>query len=105
MRAGKLDREITIEGVTTAIDEYGNTVDAWMPRATMRAQLVTASTEEFQRAYGASGETAIVFRTRWLDSVTVADRVTYEGAHHNIVETKEIGRRRGLEIRTKRIGA
>ncbi|MBZ9999634.1 MULTISPECIES: phage head closure protein [unclassified Mesorhizobium] len=105
MRAGKLDRELVIERATTTIDEYGNTIEAWAPLATMRAQLVTASTEEFQRAYGASGETAIVFRTRWLAGVTVSDRVIYEGAHHNIIETKEIGRRRGLELRTRRIGA
>ncbi|TPJ53172.1 head-tail adaptor protein, partial [Mesorhizobium sp. B2-6-7] len=54
MRAGKLDRELVIERATTTIDEYGNTIEAWAPLATMRAQLVTASTEEFQRAYGAS---------------------------------------------------
>lgn len=106
MRAGKLDREITIQALGEGPpDEYGSPTETWTDAATLRAQLVEASTEEFQRAYGASGETAIIFRTRYLDGVTLAHRVSYDGQVHNLVELKEIGRRRGLELRTKRIGA
>ena len=59
-----------------------------------------ASTSEFLAAYGASPEEAVIFRTRYLDDLTTADRVVYEGRNHDIREIKEIGRRRGLEIRT-----
>lgn len=105
MRAGKLDRVIDIVRVTSETDPYGNPIETEETIATLRAQLIEASTEEFQRAYGASGETAIVFRTRFLDDVTLADRVEYEGDSYNILALKEIGRRRGLEIRTNRTGA
>lgn len=103
MRAGKLDREIVIQRVTYADNGYGGVTETWAPLATMRAQLVESSTDEFQRAYGASSETATVFRTRFLDGVTLADRVSYNGLAHGIVQIKELGRRRGLELRTKRM--
>jgi SPP1 family predicted phage head-tail adaptor len=105
MRAGKLDRTITIERYTETLDEYGNPGgQSWSTLATLRAQIIEASTEEFQRAYGASSETAIIFRVRFMDGVTLADRVSYDGKAHNLVEVKEIGRRRGLELRCKRVG-
>lgn len=101
MRAGKLDRVITIQRFTSSLDEYGNpTGMVWTDVATMRAQLVQADTEEFIRGYGASDETTNIFRTRWLGGVTTADRVAYAGQFHNIKDMKEIGRQRGLEIRT-----
>ncbi|MEQ1950559.1 phage head closure protein [Mesorhizobium sp. CN2-181] len=104
MRAGRLDRAIAVERASSVVNEYGATVAHWGPVATLRAQLIEATTDEFQRAYGASSETATVFRTRWLDGVTVADRVAYQGSHLGIVQVKEIGRRRGLELRCTRIG-
>jgi SPP1 family predicted phage head-tail adaptor len=104
MRAGALDRSITIERVTTASSASGAVTEAWATLSTLRAQLVQASTEEFQRAHGASTETAVIFRTRYLAGVTLADRVTYDGAAFNLKEIKEIGRRRGLELRCERVG-
>lgn len=103
MRAGKLDRTITIQGFTTVIDDLGTPVETWTDKATLRAQLIQSSTEEFIRSYGASDETVIIFRTRWIAGVTNADRIQYEGDVFNIKETKEIGRRKGLELRAVRL--
>jgi SPP1 family predicted phage head-tail adaptor len=104
MRAGKLDRSITIQAHTrTGTTPGGAPVMSWSDVATVRAQIVQASTEEFQRAYGEGGNTAIIFRLRWLDGVTVAHRVTYDGKILNIRETKEIGRRKGLELRCEEV--
>lgn len=104
MRAGKLDRTITIERPTTALDLYGTPVTGWVLVATTRAQIINAATEEFIRGQGASTETSITFRIRWLDGVTVENRITYEGAAYDIKETKELGRKRGLDIRCERVG-
>lgn len=103
MRAGKLDRTITLQSFTNTVDEYGTPVETWTDKATLRAQVVQSSTEEFIRAYGASDETVIIFRTRFLAGVTNADRIVYEGENFNIKETKEIGRRKGLELRAVRL--
>lgn len=99
MRAGKLDRVITIQRFTSTVDDYGTPVQAWTDVATVRAQLVQASTEEFIRGFGASDETVVIFRVRWLDGITNADRCLYDAGTFNIKEIKEIGRRKGLELR------
>lgn len=99
MRAGKLDRSVTIQSNTYVVDDYGNPAYTWADLATVRAQIVQANTEEFIRAYGAADETVIIFRIRWLDGVKLADRIVYEGVNHNLKEIKEIGRRNGLELR------
>ena len=106
MRAGKLDRVITIQVYTrTGTTPGGAPIMAWSDVATVRAQLLQASTEEYQRAYGEGGNTAVIFRIRWLDDVTVEHRVVYEGKNLNIRETKEIGRRHGLELRCEEVRA
>lgn len=99
MRAGKLDRSISIQRFTNTVDEYGTPVQTWTDVATVRAQIVQQSTEEFIRGFGASDETVIIFRMRYLAGVTLADRISYGGVLHNIKEVKEIGRRKGLEVR------
>ena len=104
MRAGKLDRSITVERVSYVDDGAGNQIEHWAELAAMRAQIVEQSTDEFMRNWGASSETVIAFRTRYLDGVTVADRVVYDGTPYAIVQTKDIGRQRGLELRCKAIG-
>ncbi len=99
MRAGKLDKTIIIERATTIVDDYGTPVETWTTFSTVRAQLIQASTEEFMRSFGASSEVAAVFRIRWLDGLTLADRVTYDGRAYDLKEIKELGRREGLDLR------
>lgn len=99
MRAGRLDREITLQRFTAAVEDAGTPILTWADIATMRAQIVQQSTDEFIRGAGAVDETVIVFRLRWFDGITPADRVLFEGRHFNIKEVREIGRRRGLELR------
>lgn len=99
MRAGKLDRTITIQRFTNTVDDYGTPVQAWADVATVRAQIIEASTDEYIAARGAVDKAVVIFRIRWLDGITNADRVTYGGQNFNMKETKEIGRRKGLELR------
>ncbi|WP_430251693.1 phage head closure protein [Neorhizobium sp. DAR64860/K0K1] len=99
MRAGKLDRTITIERFSSTPDDFGTPVETWTPVATLRAQVIQSATEEFLSAQGATDATVIVFRTRWLDGIMTSDQLGYEAKSFNIREVKEIGRRRGLEIR------
>jgi len=102
MRSGKLDKSITLQRSSNSIDDFGTPGASWTELATVRAEVIQASTEEFIRD-GASDETVVIFRCRYVDGVTTADRVLYEGAYFNIKEVKEIGRRKGLEIRTVRL--
>ncbi len=103
MRAGKLDRTISIQRQTETVAASGAVASAWTNLATVRAEVVQASAVEFIRAFGEAEETAVIFRVRYIAGVTTADRVSFGGAAFNIAETKEIGRRRGLELRCERV--
>lgn len=99
MRSGKLDKQIKLQRFTAIPDGHGGYDEVWADFATLRAQMVQATTEEFIRAYGASDETVAVFRTRYLAGVKTADRVVFRDLHYDIKEIKEIDRQKGLEIR------
>lgn len=99
MRAGKLDRIIDIQRLSRTVDDYGTETEAWAPVATLRAQLVQSSTEEFMSSFGSSAETAAVFRIRYRDDLLTSDRVTYWGQSYDVKEIKELGRREGLDLR------
>lgn len=100
MRAGALDTIILIQRATMARNDLAEVTEAWATIATLRAAVIQASTTEFLQGAGLQGDAAVIFRTRFLDGVTVRDRVLFGGVPHDIKELKEIGRRQGLEIRT-----
>lgn len=104
MRAGKLDRTIVIQIPTTTVDDYGTPVETWATLATIRAEMLQSTAKEWQRDYGASSETAIIFRVRYLANVALPCRIVHNGETYDLKETKEIGRRRVLELRCIRIG-
>ncbi|MEO9788591.1 MAG: phage head closure protein [Aurantimonas coralicida] len=100
MKAGKLDRKITLERETEIVDEFGTVARGWtLVARDVPAQLVQASTDEFLTTFGEAGTIARVFRIRHRDGVLLTDRVTHNGRAFNIVELTEIGRRVGLELR------
>lgn len=104
MRAGQLDREITIQEYSEGIpDGYGNSVPGYTDVATVRAQLIQSTIEEYQRAYGEGANTAVIFRIRWTDQVEASSQIVYGGKSFNVREIKELGRREGLELRCEEV--
>lgn len=100
MRAGQLNRTIAILARgPDELDAARAPTPTWRFLAEVRAELVEADTAEFLRGYGEEGETAIVFRIRYLSGVTTACRVVYEYRNFDVKAVKEVGRRRGLELR------
>jgi SPP1 family predicted phage head-tail adaptor len=104
MRAGNLDRLVSIERCTVAVDAYGTAIDTWALFATMRAQVLQYSTDDRETAHGNSTDRSITFRMRWLDGLTLEHRVSYEGQPFKIKQIKEIGRRVGLDLICERVG-
>lgn len=99
MRAGKLTETITLRAITYIDNGYGGVDEVEADFATLRAQIIEESTDEFVRNYGVFTERLRIFRTRWLDDVTPEMKVVHDGLTFNIKQIKEIGRRRGLELR------
>ncbi|SOC92567.1 phage head-tail adaptor, putative, SPP1 family [Rhizobium sp. AN5] len=99
MRAGKLDRTITLERQVETVGPTGAVSPAWTIIDTVRAEIVQQSATEFLTGYGEAENGSVIFRIRYLPGITTADRISYNGAAHNLKEITEIGRRRGLELR------
>jgi SPP1 family predicted phage head-tail adaptor len=105
IRAGKLDRTVTIQRRSEVINENGSPVESWNTVATLRAELVSNGVQETVIANGSNQSIEVLrtFRT-WFAHVTVADRLHYEGAAFDIIDVAEIPRRRGLEIKCRKRG-
>ncbi|CAM3387571.1 phage head closure protein [Paracoccus nototheniae] len=103
MKSGRLTDTIQIEHPTDIVDDYGTPTTAWRPFASVRAERIDQTTEEFMRNFGASDEEAVVFRIRHLDGISNADRVLWHGQPYNIRQVTPIGRRKGLDLRCSRL--
>ena len=102
MRAGKLDRFITIERETETVAPSGAISSAWTNFATVRAELVQLSASDFLSGFGEGQTASVIFRIRYLPGITMADRVIYDSAAYGLQEVAEMGRKRGLELRAVR---
>jgi len=101
MRAGELDRRITLERVTTTWDEFNAPVEKWSTIATVWASKKDVRDGERMRADAVSSEISTRFRIRYsaaVEDLTPKDRVTYSGRVYDIFSVKEIGSREGIEI-------
>jgi SPP1 family predicted phage head-tail adaptor len=105
MRAGQLKETIILQRATTTVDASGTPLETWAELATIRAQVIQSTTEEFMRGWGSSTEAATIFRIRWRDGITLADRVSFKGRNFDLKEIRELGRRAGLDLRCLATGA
>jgi SPP1 family predicted phage head-tail adaptor len=100
VRAGGLDRRVTLQRFTEEQDEYGEPIMVWMDLATVFAEVRQQGGREYLAAASTVAEKRVVFSIRWYPDLTVLDRVSYDGVLHNIAEVREIGRRDGVELHT-----
>lgn len=105
MRAGKLDKIIEVQRHIVAVDDYGTQTEGWTAVATVRAQVLQSSTEEFLRSFGTTSDIALIFRIRHIGGLTPTDRVLFDGKAYDLKEVKELGRRAGLDLRCAMVGA
>ncbi|WP_315920434.1 phage head closure protein [Mesorhizobium sp. SP-1A] len=100
MRAGKLDRRLTIRRLTeTGRNEYNEPIVDWADIATIWAQQRPERGSERFAAAQVNGTSVMTFRIRYRADVSVTDRLLYEGREYEIVAPpREIGRRVVTEI-------
>lgn len=118
MRAGRMDRRITLQRRTAVQDAFGEEVITWVTVSASRAASVgpVRGEERFTSAQFISKEQT-EFRIRWsasLASFNPLDRIVYpaidgespeEIAEHRIYDVmsvQELGRQEGLVIRAAR---
>ncbi|WP_424976811.1 phage head closure protein [Leisingera sp. S232] len=103
IRAGKLDRQITITREVETVAASGAVSKVWTPVATVRAELIQRSADEYLTGFGEAASGNAVFRIRYLPGIITADRVTCDGLSYDIDEIVELGRKRGLELRCSEV--
>ncbi len=105
IKSGKLDRQINVMREAETVAESGAVSKAWATVATVRAELVQRSADEYLAGFGEAGASGAVFRIRYLAGITTADRVAFDGVTYDIDEVVELGRKRGLELRCSQVTA
>lgn len=99
LSAGTLRDFIAIERATRTKTATGGTASAWTEIATTRAEVVKSSAADFLTGFGTAQQGTVIFRIRWRDGLTGAERIVFNGRAYEIKEIADIGRRVGLEIR------
>ena len=104
MRAGNLDRVITIQRRTTGIDLYGTPIETWTDYATIRGQLLKNATDDREGQRGHTTDILLNFRIRFVASLSLNDRLLYQGQQYQVTQISEIGRRVGMDLTCERVG-
>lgn len=97
MRAGSLDRRVTLRRPVTTDNAYGEPAPAWTDVATVWAKVVQGAAGEVM-ARGVAARVDVLFRIRWRTDVTTAWRIVHGADTYDIQSIAEVGRREGLEI-------
>lgn len=105
MRAGSLDRLIEIQRRTTGLDLYGTPLETWSTYATLRAQLLKNATDDREGERGHTTDAVLTFRTYYFASLSLNDRLLYQGESYNVTGIIEIGRRVGMDVGCQRVGS
>lgn len=99
MRAGKLDRRITLQQASEASRDAMNApVYTWSTFATVWAQLIFNRGDERFAAHEVAGASVVTFKIRYRSGVTDKLRISYDGKIYDIRDVRELGRQDGLEL-------
>jgi SPP1 family predicted phage head-tail adaptor len=99
VRAGKLDRKITVQRASETRNAYNEIEPVWADLFTVWASKKTQSGREALQAEQVVASNTVVFAIRYK-AITTKDRVIFEGQTYDITSLNELGRREGLEIIT-----
>lgn len=101
MRAGLLDRRVSIQRQGEPIDDGVTTVPGgWIEVGTRKAQVIRSRGREVFENLGRESEVPVTFVMRsdtLTRSITVTDKIVFEEQSFDIQSVQEIGRRDGIE--------
>lgn len=94
MRAGKLDRRITIlRNTPQAANAFNEALPGWAEVATVWAQQRPNRGDEALAAQQDGSARPMTFHIRYRSDLSVTDRISYEGRIFEILDVRELGRR------------
>lgn len=87
--AGRYDREIVIEFLTTTQSSIGEPVETWTTFAPVWAQVLTKGGQEFFKSDQVAAEADKFFRIRYLPGLKRKMRILYEDEYYDIYDLAE----------------
>ena len=102
MQAGRLDRRITLQSLSTTQDGYGEPVETWSNLATVWARKASVSPSEVYDNSQRLSQAVVKWHIRYRTDVKTEYRIrsTTSAEVYRIVGVEEIGRRKGLILHT-----
>lgn len=101
MRAGRMDRQVTLQTRSVTRNAQGEDVATYVDLATVWAEKIDLRGREFFAAQQSRAEVTTRWRIRWRTDLTSVDRLLHEGRVYDVVAPPaEVGRRQGLELVT-----
>lgn len=101
MRAGEMDRRLTLRQRTVEANAANEDVETFIDLATVWASKKDVSDAERVAAQQVGSEITTRFQIRWSpdwSALNPKDRCACEGREYEITGSKELGRRAGIEI-------
>ncbi len=99
MRAGPLDRRVTLQRPTEVQSASGEAQVTWADEGTVWAGRRDVRAREFLAGQQTSAEVEAIFTIRWRDDVGPKWRLLEGGKAWDITGIAQLGRRDGLELR------
>jgi SPP1 family predicted phage head-tail adaptor len=101
IRAGKLDRRLTIQRKVVTTSPSGEQIETWSSVAVVWGEAKPLPGDEKFGDQQLIASSIMTFRIRWRTDMTVQDKIIHWGKTWDILDIREIGRREGLEIDAK----
>lgn len=98
MRAGTLDRRVSILQATTTYDALNEPVRGFAVLATVWAAVKQEATAEGEVDGVPAARRSLTVRMHWRDDLTHRDRIRWDGDDYAVTAIEELGRREGLEL-------
>lgn len=98
MRAGRMDRRVTIERIELVDVDGGQFEEQRTVLATVWAEVQQESGRQFFEHAQIQTDRRAVFRMHWIAGLRDSDELVFDGWRWEIHERREIGRRQGLQI-------
>jgi len=98
MQAGALDRQVSLQSVTTSADSYGQGTPTWATVDTVWAAKRGLGSIEFFAAAQTQMQDSVKYVIRYRSDVTQTWRLVDGSDEFDIVGLREIGRREWLEL-------
>jgi SPP1 family predicted phage head-tail adaptor len=98
MRAGQLDRRITIQDYAESRNAYGDVTDTWSTHLECWANFIQKKGEVTDADKNQNHSATLIFYTRYFSTITEDMRILFDSKYYKIEEIKELQRQEGLQI-------